>query len=300
MLTPLAVATQTIAVVGPTLGGLLIGLGGWRTIFPVNVPLPLACLVLGCCGCRGTRRPARRRRPTGLDLPAWPCSPVTLATLLLFLMDPGPATGTCSCSPPSPAAAFAGASCGSADPFIDLRVLGGNGPLLATYARQFLGSSSRTLPLRLHAVAGGGPRAERVPAGLVLLPMFLVGDRLGRLRTPTRVRRQAPRRQLGRSSPPARRCCSSGRPARSGCSSCCRLVVGVPQGLNSLANQNALYHQADPARMGSSAGLLRTFIYLGAMVASAANAAFFHHGADTGGLHHLALFMLAGAVLLLG
>ncbi|MGQ4350229.1 MFS transporter [Streptomyces sp. SAS_275] len=38
---------------------------------------------------------------------------------------------------------------------------------------------------------------------------------------------------------------------------------------------------------------------LGAMAASAADAAFFQHGADTGGLHHLSLFMLAGAVLLL-
>ncbi|WP_369246297.1 hypothetical protein [Streptomyces sp. R41] len=77
------------------------------------------------------------------------------------------------------------------------------------------------------------------------------------------------------------------------------VVMGVPQGLNGLANQNALYRQADPARMGSAAGLLRTFTYLGAMAASAATAAFFPHGADTGGLHDLALCMLAGAVLLL-
>ncbi len=47
------------------------------------------------------------------------------------------------------------------------------------------------------------------------------------------------------------------------------LVFGIPQGLNSLANQNAVYYQADPARLGSSSGLLRTFTYLGAMIASA-------------------------------
>ncbi|WP_157877351.1 MFS transporter, partial [Streptomyces odonnellii] len=47
VLTALAVATQTIAVVGPTLGGLLIGLGGWRSTFAVNIPLAIACLVLG-------------------------------------------------------------------------------------------------------------------------------------------------------------------------------------------------------------------------------------------------------------
>jgi hypothetical protein len=39
-------------------------------------------------------------------------------------------------------------------------------------------------------------------------------------------------------------------------------------------------------------------MYLGALGASAANAAFFAHGADSTGLHHLALFMAAGSVLL--
>jgi MFS family permease len=77
------------------------------------------------------------------------------------------------------------------------------------------------------------------------------------------------------------------------------LIVGVPQGLNSLANQNALYHQADPARMGSSAGLLQTCTYLGAIIAAAAGGAFLGHGADTRGLHHRALFTLAVAVLFL-
>jgi MFS family permease len=77
------------------------------------------------------------------------------------------------------------------------------------------------------------------------------------------------------------------------------LVCGVPQGLNNLALQNAVYHQADPERMGSSAGLLRTFLYLGAMVASSANGAFFGARADTVGLHGLAWFMLAIAGLFL-
>jgi MFS family permease len=77
------------------------------------------------------------------------------------------------------------------------------------------------------------------------------------------------------------------------------LVIGIPQGLNSLANQNAVYHQADPARMGSSAGLLRTFTYLGAMIASAANGAFFGHTASTRGLHDIAIFLLVIAGLFL-
>ena len=61
ILTVLAVSTQTIAVIGPTLGGLLIGLGGWRATFTVNVPLALACLVLGALA--AAPRPPRRAQP---------------------------------------------------------------------------------------------------------------------------------------------------------------------------------------------------------------------------------------------
>ncbi|MFD9129732.1 MFS transporter, partial [Kitasatospora sp. NPDC059571] len=47
VLTALSVANQTVAVVGPVLGGLLVGLGGWRSTLAVNIPLSIACLVLG-------------------------------------------------------------------------------------------------------------------------------------------------------------------------------------------------------------------------------------------------------------
>jgi len=47
ILTALSVTTQTTAVIGPTLGGLLIAGWGWRATFAVNVPLGLAALVLG-------------------------------------------------------------------------------------------------------------------------------------------------------------------------------------------------------------------------------------------------------------
>jgi sugar phosphate permease len=76
------------------------------------------------------------------------------------------------------------------------------------------------------------------------------------------------------------------------------VVMGVPQGLIGLANQNALYRQSDPARIGTAAGLLRTFTYLGALGSSAADSAFFTHGADTAGMHDLALFMLVGSAAL--
>lgn len=77
------------------------------------------------------------------------------------------------------------------------------------------------------------------------------------------------------------------------------LIFGVPQGLNNLALQNSVYFQADPERTASSAGLLRTFAYIGSMVASAATAASFGQHADTGGLHRLAWVMLGAGLLYL-
>jgi sugar phosphate permease len=69
--------------------------------------------------------------------------------------------------------------------------------------------------------------------------------------------------------------------------------------LNGLANQNALFRQADLARMGTASGLLRTFQYLGAILSSAAVAVVFRTGASSGGLHQLAVVMIGcGAVLL--
>src|SRR5262249_61687432 len=75
------------------------------------------------------------------------------------------------------------------------------------------------------------------------------------------------------------------------------LVLGIPQGLVNLALQNALYHQADPERMGASSGLLRTFMYAGAMLASAATGACFGQRANTAGLHSLGLIVLATAAV---
>jgi hypothetical protein len=68
------------------------------------------------------------------------------------------------------------------------------------------------------------------------------------------------------------------------------LLMGVPQGLLNLANQNAVYFQSLPEQMGSSSGLLRTSAYAGALLASAANGLFLKSGATTAGIHHLALF----------
>ncbi|MFF9391240.1 MFS transporter [Streptomyces griseoluteus] len=303
VLTALAVTTQTVAVIGPSLGGLLIGVGGWRATLAVNIPLALAGLYLGARRLPVTP-PAPRREDrhalAALDLPGMGLFAAALIGLLLFLMEPGTAHWYLPVLTVVAAAAFAGRELRTPQPFIDLRVLSGSVPLLATYARALLAyivSYAFLYGYTQWLEEGRGLSASQ--AGLVQLPLFATALIVSTLTG----RRPAIRAKL--------------LVGAAGQLAACALlltltdaspvwmlvavvfVLGVPQGLNSLALQNSVFHQADPERMGSSAGLLRTFGYLGAIVASAAGGALFGQRADTGGLHHLSWLMLAVSALFL-
>jgi MFS family permease len=297
VLAVLAVSTQTVAVIGPPLGGLLIGLGGWRTTLAVNIPLAAAGVILGLLWLPRTPLPRRGSRPV-LDLPGMGLFAVTLVSLLLFLMDFShwyllPVTVLA-------AAGFAVRELRQEEPFIDLRVLGGNLPLLTTYGRALLAyivSYAFLYGYTQWLEQGRGLSASHT--GLLQLPLFLTGILVS---TTTGRRKEIRGKLLVGAAAQLAGCLML--PALGPDSAIWLLVVvavvfGVPQGLNSLALQNAVYYQAEPERTGSSAGLLRTFGYLGAIVAAAATGAFFPHQADTAGLHRLAWFLLVVAVLFL-
>nr|BFD81086.1 MFS transporter [Streptomyces sp. Xyl84] len=318
VLTALAVANQTVAVIGPALGGLLIGAGGWRTVFTVNVPLSAACLVLGAlrlpgepgqdrhAEAGGTRETGAVRDTHGgrprrdVDLPGMVLFAGTLVSLMLFLMRPRADHWYLPVLAVAAGAAFAVRELRAAEPFVDLRVLGGNVPLLTTYVRQLLGYTTTYAFMYGYTQwleEGRGLSAST--AGLVLLPLsgtaLVVSTLTGR--------REAVRAKLVVGAAVQVAACAVllliGARSPLWLLLLAGVVMGIPQGLIGLANQNALYRQADPARIASGAGLLRTFMYLGALGASAATAGYFPHRADTGGLHGLALFMVAGSVLLL-
>lgn len=295
VLTALAVANQTVAVVGPALGGLLIGLGGWRAVFTVNVPLSAACLVLGAL-----RLPRSETRRRGLDVPGMALFAVLLVALMLFLTQPRADRWYLPVLSAAAATGFALRELRVPDPFVDLRVLGGNGPLLATYLRQLLGYTTAYAFMYgytqwLEQGRGLGPST----AGLALLPLSAAALTASALTG----RREAVRAKLITGSVLQLAGCAAlllvGDRSPLWLLLGVGVLLGVPQGLIGLATQTALYRQADPERIASAAGLLRTFMYLGALGASAATAAFYPHRADTAGLHALALFMLAGSALLL-
>ncbi|GII97823.1 putative MFS family arabinose efflux permease [Sediminihabitans luteus] len=299
ILAALSIANQVVAVIGPTLGGVLIGLGGWHLIFAINVPLSLACLALGAL--RLPRRPRRTADdpPVRVDVVGMAWFAATLTTFLLFLMDPGLAQWWLLALAGIAALGFVRRERHVDEPFLDLRVLRGNGPLLATYGRQVLAYTvSYGFMYGFTQWLEDGRGMTPAHAGLLMLPMSLSAIAV----TVLVGRRPGVRGKLVAGSVTLVAACASIL-LLTGSSPVGALVgvgvlLGVPQGLNGLANQNALYAQADPDRMGSSAGLLRTFMYLGAMVAAATNAAFYADGATTAGLHDLGAFMLVVAVLL--
>jgi MFS family permease len=298
VLTLLSITTQTIAVIGPTLGGLLIAVGGWRSTLAVNVPLGLAALLLGWLflPARTTvTGPAARVDWPGIGLFAG-----TLLSLLLVLMQPGAGllwllAVTVACG-----AGFAVRELRCADPFIDVRVFSGNVPLLVTYARTAVAYTvSYTFLYGYSQWLEDGRGLSATVAGIVLLPAFGVGIVVAAITG----RRPGVRGKLVVGAIGQLAACALllvlGHGSPLWLLVLVTVILGVPQGLVSLANQNALYHQARPELMGASSGLLRTFMYLGAMIASSATGAFFGADATTGGLHELAVFVLACAAIFL-
>jgi hypothetical protein len=180
-------------------------------------------------------------------------------------------------------------------------VLGGNAPLLATYGRAVVAYTvSYAFLYGFTQWTEEGYGLTPFHAGLAQIPMFLVGIAVSVT--------------IGRHSGILSKLLPGGIGQIVACTLMLTLtaasplrmllliavIFGVPQGSNSLGLQNSVYFQSDPERTGSSAGLLRTFSYLGSMIASSATAASFGQHVGTAGMHHLAWIMLiAGALYLL-
>jgi MFS family permease len=302
VLTVLAISTQTIAVIGPSLGGLLIDLGGWRATFALNIPVAVFAFVLGA---RRFPKPtssdsAEPRRSLDLDLLGMGLFAGTLVALLLFLMHPRGDDWYLIVITVAAAASFVARELSHGHPFIDLRILGRNLPLLITYARALLAYFvSYTFLYGYTQWLEDGRGLSASQAGLATLPLFATGIVVSLISgRSTKVRGKLVVAAIGQIVG-----CTLLLTLHSSTAFWLLIVValvfGVPQGLNSLALQNSVYRQANPDDIGASAGLLRTFGYLGAIISSAAQGAFYGRTADTSGMHHLALLLVGVGVAFL-
>jgi phosphate/sulfate permease len=76
------------------------------------------------------------------------------------------------------------------------------------------------------------------------------------------------------------------------------VFFGIQNGLNIVTNQTAMYAQAPADSTGTAAGILRTFMYLGAIASASLISHSFGHAATDAGLHRLAVMLTAAAVVL--
>lgn len=300
----LAISGQLTVVLGLPLGGLLVGLGGWRMAFLVN--LPLALIALAMTWAWAPRDPAPRAnraittRLRGLDplgvllfsgvvvaaygsaavvvRPAW-TGPALLVLLALLLV---------------------AWERRAAAPFLDVRALVADGALSRTYLRtvaSFLVTTSVMYGYTQWLQESRGMSATA--AGLAVLPITGVAA----LVSAPVARRNLVRAPLLVSAVAALLAAAGLWFLDSGTT--VPLLVGVTVlaglhvGLATVGNQAALYVQAPVEALGTASGFLRTSVYLGSIGSATVIGSAFGNGVTDGGLHTMAVVLLVASSVLL-
>ncbi|MGW1795690.1 MFS transporter [Streptomyces sp. NPDC001984] len=189
----IAIAGMATTAVGPPIGGLLVGVAGWRWAFLINNPVTLIALVMALRWL--PKGPPFDREHSGfrqvaarIDLPGILGFATSMTTLVIFLMSLPQVRWTALAVFVLAAAPTAWWELRTTAPFFDFRALSANGALTRTYLRQAL-----TL-LGVYSVMYGMTQwmeaayeLSTVQAGLMLLPMGAVsmgkGGGLGEIRT---------------------------------------------------------------------------------------------------------------------
>ncbi|MFF3874002.1 MFS transporter [Streptomyces sp. NPDC001978] len=301
----IAIAGMATTAVGPPIGGLLVGVAGWRWAFLINIPVTLIALVMALRWL--PKDPPLDREHSGfrqvaarIDLPGILGFATSMTTLVIFLMNLPQVRWTALAVFVLAAAPTAWWELRTTAPFFDFRALSANGALTRTYLRQaltLLGVYSVMYGMTQWMEAAYG--LSTVQAGLMLLPMGAVSALLSRpLASRNLVRgpliASAVTMLLGSigimlltsSSPVIAIVLVS-------------LVFGVATATTTVGNQTALYLAAPPDQIGTASGLFRTFGYLGTITSSVIGSIVFRDGADDQGLHSLGLVLVAAGIAVL-
>jgi MFS family permease len=303
VLSVLSISSQTVMVVGPTLGGALIGVFGWPAIFAVNIPLAGTAMLLAILWVPKDDRVDQRDRAAAagrIDVLGIALFSLTLLALLFYVMSPGVGDLYLLAIAVALGAVLGFVELRSAHPFLDLRMLAANSAMLRTYLRQALAY------LVIYAIMFGyvqwleeGRGLSESAAGAMLLPMSLVAvvSAASSGRT-TGVRARLLTTAVALVAGSALLLFVGG-----GTSLFALLGIGalfgLAQGLTSVTNQTTLYREAPAGQIGTASGLFRTAQYLGAIAASTLIALCFGTHAGSGGLHSLAWSLVAVSVALL-
>lgn len=302
-------ANTSAAAVGPVVGGLLVGFVGWQALFLINVPLALAALLIVRQAAPADK--VRERGPlAGLlrdsDIPGILGFVGSLLLVMMALLDVAPGyrwwllgAGTLI------AALFVWREFRFSPPFLDLRLLGRNRPLILVYLGFAVFNSVYYfvffgLPQLLQEAGGYDPGL----VGLLMLPLATMSV----LATPWAVR------AIGRFG--VRRVLIAGVVLLATAAALMWLLtnslaiplvlvltalMGVPYGVVSIASNQGLFVSTRPAERGVAAGIFQTCRYLGAITATVLIGVFAAGGVDQSswGLMIVAMLVLSAVVFAL-
>jgi MFS family permease len=300
----LQIAGIATAALGLPLGGLLVGGLGWRAVFFVNVPVALIALVatLAWVSPDGPleHTTSAREIAARLDVIGVAGFAAAMIALMLFLFDLPTAHLYLLAISVALWVALVLWELRAGTPFLDLRLLASNRALTSTYVRYGLAL------LCVYVVFYGLTQwvetvraLSETKAGLLLLPMTLIS---------ALVISPVSRRNLVRGPViAAALACLVGSvgvlflnsSSGIGWIVVVTMIFGVALGAAAAGNQIALYGQAPAELLGTAAGLLRTFGYIGSIAASAITGIVFHTRVSDHGVHLIAWIMIGVSVVLI-
>lgn len=296
-------ANTSAAAVGPVAGGLLVGQVGWEALFLVNVPLALAALfiVRKVAPADGVReRGSLARLAKDSDIPGIAAFVGSLLLVMMALLDVAPGyrwwmlgAGTAI------AALFVWRELRFSPPFLDLRLLGRNRPLMLVYLGFAVFSSVYYfvffgLPQLLQEAGGYDPGL----VGLLMLPLAAMSV----LATPWAVR------AMGKFG--VRRVLIAGVVLLTMVAALMWLLtgslaiplvlalttlMGIPYGTVGIATNQGMFLSVRPQERGVAAGIYQTCRYVGAITATVLIGVFAGGGVDQAswGLMVLAMLVLS-------
>ncbi|MET3946858.1 MFS family permease [Arthrobacter sp. UYCu512] len=299
-------ANTSAAAVGPVVGGLLVGFVGWQALFLINVPLAVAAILLvrrfaPPDGERESGRAVELLRDS--DVPGVLAFVGSMVLAMMALLNVLPdyrwwllAAGT------GLAALFVWRELRFATPFLDLRLLGRNRPLLLVYLGFALFSGVYYfaffgLPQLLQEAGGYSPGM----VGLLMLPLAAMSVVV----TPVAVRaidRFGVKRVL--IAGVVLLVTASGMMWLLTGSFAIPLVLaltallGVPYGVVGIASSQGMYVSTRAEERGVAAGIFQTCRYLGAIMATVLIGVFYGTGVNQANWGLMVFVMLGlGAVV---
>jgi MFS family permease len=299
-----AITAQITVVLGLPIGGVLTGLFGWRALFLVDVPLAIVVFLFAFFGIarddRADDRARGRALVTAVDIPGIALFAAAVVSLLVFLSDltapiwwllPVFAVLT---------AAFILWERRTAQPLVDVRMLGANGPLQRTYLRQIIvGLGVYTGLYGISQWMEGAAGYTSLQVGLLLLPLSGIGIVLARL-VSTRGWVRGPL-VVGSAALLGTGILMLAIDHRAAVLALIGMTMlfGAANGLSNFANQTALYVQSPSETFAVASGLYRTSSYLGAIFSASVISLSFGSRVTDAGFHTLAWVVLGIAIVAL-